>query len=247
MYRFYQIFKRDFLNLLINPMWIFFGTAYPFLLVLILGFLSSGAYGSSITGYDYYGVSMMIYIILNTSTVAANSFMEERIKKGNMRMIYSPVPKNFIYISKIAATFVFSSLGHLLVMLILNLVFKVNYGGERVGFIIIIFLMLELFSSILGIMFCCIFKEESITNQILSMAITILGVMGGLFFSLDGFGEAVEKLSFISPVKWIATNVFRVIYDKDFSYYLPAVSILMVLSLVGLLLCQKFYNTEDYI
>ena len=247
MYRFFQIFKRDFLNLAFNLMWIFNGMVFPFMLVLILGFLTSGNYGRSITAYDYYGVSMMIYIIFNTSTTAANSFMEERVKRGNMRIIYSPVPKEFIYISKIAATFVFSFICHLLVMLLLHLILKVNFGGQSVGFIILILLLFEIFASILGVLFCCIFKSENTANQILSIVINISGILGGLFFRIDGLGEGVEKISYISPVKWIVTDIFKIIYDKDFSYYLPTVIILMVLSLSTLLLCGKFYRTEDYI
>jgi ABC-2 type transport system permease protein len=247
MYRFFQIFKRDFINLFLNSMWVFYGTVFPFMLVLILGFLNSGNYGSRITAYDYYGVSMMIYIIFNTSTIASNSFMEERIKQGNMRIIYAPVPKGFIYTSKIAATFTFSSICHLLVMLILHLILKVNFGGQRVGYIILILLLFEIFASILGVLLCCIFKRENTANQILSIVINISGVLGGLFFRLDGFGKTVEKISYISPVKWIITDIFKVIYNSDFVDYLPTVIILITLSTATLLLCEKFYRTEDYI
>lgn len=56
----------------------------------------------------------------------------------------------------------------------------------------------------------------------------------------------LEK-SYMSPVKWIVTSIFQVIYDRDFSYYVPTMVILLLLSLMTLLLCEKFYNTEDYI
>ncbi len=247
MYRFSQIFKRDLLNLIFNPMWVFNGTLFPFLLVLILGFLSSGNYGSSVTSYDYYGVSMMIYEIFNTSIIASNSFMEERIKQGNMRIIYSPLPRASIYISKILATFVFSSVCHIIVILVLNLSLNVNFGGKNVLFVILLLLLFEIFASILGVLFCCIFKSENTANQILSIVINISAVLGGLFFQLGGFGKNVENISYISPVKWIATDIFKVIYDKDFSYFLPTVTILIVLSIAALLLCGKFYRTEDYI
>ncbi|MBC8060799.1 MAG: ABC transporter permease [Clostridiaceae bacterium] len=247
MYRFFQVFKRDFFNLAINPMWIFYITVFPFMLVSILGFLNSGNYGSNITAYDYYGISIMIYMVFNTSTLSANSFMEGRIKQGNMRIIYSPLPKGHIYISKIAATAILSFFCHLLVMLLLHLILKVNFGGENVIFIILILLLFEIFVSILGVLFCCIFKSENTANQILSIVINISAIMGGLFFRLDGFGETVEKISYLSPVKWIVTDILKVIYDRDFSYYLPTVTILVVLSLSALLLCKKFYNTEDYI
>jgi len=247
MYRFFRIFKRDFLNLMFNLMWVFYGTAFPLLLVLILGFLSSGNYGDQVTSYDYYGVSMLIYIIFNTSTIASNSFMEERIKKGNMRIIYSPVPKEYIYISKIAATVVFSFLCHLIVMILLHLILKVDFGGTNVGFVILILFLFEVFASIIGVLLCCIFKSENTANQILSVVINISAILGGLFFRLDGFGQTVEKISYISPIKWIVNDIFEIIYDKDFSQYLLTIITLIAVSLLALLMCKKFYKTEDYI
>lgn len=247
MYQFWQVFKRDFLNLFFNPMWVFFTAAFPLLLVLILGFLNSGSYGASVTSYDYYGISILIYAVLNTSMTAANSFMEERIKKGNMRIIYSPLPKSFIYLAKIAAAFVFSAFCHLVVIVLLLFILKVNFGGHHITSIMLILIVLEFFASALGVLFCCIFKSENLANQLLSIAITILALLGGLFFRLDGLGPVMEKISFISPLKWVATGIFMIIYDGDFSYYLPAMIILITLSLLIMLLCGKFYRTEDYV
>ena len=247
MYQFWQILKRDFLNLLYNPMWIFFSFFYPLLLVGILGFLTSGSYGNSITSYDYYGISILIFSALNTAMTAANSFMEERIKKGNMRLIYSPLPKDYIYLSKILASFAFSFLCHLGVILLLIVVLQVNFGGINLSYIIFLLLCLEIFASILGVLFCCIFKSESISNQILSIVITVFAIMGGLFFRLDGLGDFFVKLSLISPFKWIITDIFKIIYDNDFSSYMSTVYTLLTLSLIALLLCRELYQREDYI
>lgn len=247
MYRFFQMLKMDFSNLCFNAMWVFYSVVFPFLLVLILGFLGSGSYGSTVTAYDYYGITMMIYIVLSTAMTASNSFMEERIKKGNMRIIYSPMPKSFIYISKILATFAFSFICHLIVILLLYFILGVNFGGWNTGYIIVILLLFEVFSSSLGVLLCCIFKSENTANQILSIIINIFAVFGGLFFQLDGFGKNIEKISYISPVKWVVTTMLKIIYDNNFSYFLPTAAILIVLFVITLLLCGKFYRTEDYI
>ncbi|OPJ63065.1 ABC transporter permease [Clostridium oryzae] len=247
MYKFNQIFKRDFLNLALNPAWILYVTLFPYLLVLILGFLGSGSYTGSVTSYDYYGIAMMIYIIFNTSTIAANSFMEERIKNGNMRLIYSPIPKSYIYVSKIAATFVFTGICHVLVLLLLKLTLNVNLGGKNIGFVILILIVFELFSSILGVLLCCIFRSENTTNQILSIIVNIFSILGGLFFRVDGLGKNIEKISSISPVKWIITDIFKIIYSNDFSGYVQTILIISVISVLAVILCGKFYRTEDYV
>ncbi|KPV60009.1 hypothetical protein QJ48_08095 [Paenibacillus sp. A3] len=55
MYSFYFILKRDFINLALNPVLLLTNTVFPLLLVLVLGYLSNGAYsGETMNGYDYY-------------------------------------------------------------------------------------------------------------------------------------------------------------------------------------------------
>ena len=44
-------------------------------------------------------------------------------------------------------------------------------------------------------------SEES-ASTILSLAISVLCILGGTFFSLDGMGPALALVSKISPVKW---------------------------------------------
>ena len=247
MYKFFQIFKRDFINLIINSTWLFYCTLFPLLLVFIFGFLSSGDYGILITSYDYYSITIMIYMILVNSTLAANSFMEERIKSGNMRLIYSPVKSSYIYLSKILATFLFSSACHLLVILILYFFTGANFGGANCAYILFLFLLLELFASTLGVLCCCIFKDESTANQFLSLLVNIIAVFGGLFFRLQGLGTILEKVSSLSPAKWFKEIVFIMIYDSDFSYFLPTTTFLLSACIILFILCGVFFRTEDYL
>lgn len=86
-----RITKGDLVNLLKNPMWIFFATGFPLLMTIILGYLTGDSYGKTVTSYDYYGITGMIYAVLNSGMISANAFMEERIKKPNMRIIYARV------------------------------------------------------------------------------------------------------------------------------------------------------------
>ncbi len=248
MYKFYTIFKRDVINLVKNPTLLMFNTAFPFLLILILGFLSSGSYGKSgIDAYDYYGITILLYIALNVSVTAANSFMEKSLKNSNLRIMYSPISISFIYLSKIAATFAFTSVCFMALAAASGLLLGVNFGGGNTIYTIIMVLLLDLLSSSLGVMFCCIFKSEELTNKILSTANNILAVLGGLFFQLDGFGRTVEGLTCISPVKWVVQGIFRIIYDNDFSWFYPTVLILLVLSAAMVLLCKLTFRTEDYL
>ena len=247
MYKFKKIFIIDLVNLLTNPMWIAYAIAFPVLLILILGFLTSGSYGDTITSYDYYGVALMIYGVFNASTFAANSFLEERIKNPNMRIVYSPVRSFYIHFSKVLATTVFCTAMYTIVAVLLKITVGVNYGGADAWSIFIIMLLSIFFFSSLGVTVCCVIKNEGATNSILNLIFTLAAVFGGIFFPVNGLGKAIAAASWASPAKWILTVCLQIIYDKDFSLFLPVCGILVLLCAVSVLLCNKFFRGEDYI
>lgn len=244
---FYNICKQDFMNLAKNPMWLFYVLAFPILLVGVMGFFMEGSYGTEITSYDYYGISLMIYGALNAATIGANSFMEERIKAGNMRIIFSPQPDSYLYFSKIIAAFLFTEIAYFIDFGILHYLFGINIGGMYTGYVLAVLTMAILFSSALGVMCCCILKSENITNQILSTLLTILCLLGGVFFSLDGFGETVRKICLLSPVKWIMNTLFAIIYDRDLGQVLPTIFMLAAGTVIIVVLCGVFFHKEDYV
>jgi ABC-2 type transport system permease protein len=247
MYKFKQIFIIDLVNLLTNPMWIAYAVAFPVLLILILGFLTSGSYGGTITSYDYYGVALMIYSVFNASTFAANSFLEERIKNPNMRIVYSPVRLFYIHFSKVLATTVFCTAMYTIAAIFLKLTVGVNYGGGNAWAVFIIMGLSIFFFSSLGVTVCCVIKNESATNTILNLIFTIAAVFGGIFFPVDGLGKAIAAASWASPAKWIFTVCLQIIYDKDFSLFLPVCAVLILLGAASVLIGNKFFRGEDYI
>lgn len=97
MYEFNCILKTDLKNLYTNPMWWAGTIGLPLLLALVMGFITKGTYGGVVTSFDYYAITMMIFGALNNATLAANSFMETRIVKANMRLCNAPVPDSYIF------------------------------------------------------------------------------------------------------------------------------------------------------
>lgn len=237
----------DLANLFTNLMWVVYALAFPFLMVLTLGFLTSGSYGEVITSYDYYGLTMMIYLITNAATYSANSFMEERIIKPNLRIVHSPVRSWLILFSKVAATFVFCSVTYIVAGVILHLVAGVNYGGDKTWALLLIMLLANFLFSALGVMVCTAFKQESNANQLISLLAALFAALGGLFFPVEGLGQAFVTLSWASPVKWIFVACLRIIYDGDLSVLLPTCAVLTLLSVITLLISIRLFKGEDYL
>lgn len=252
MSRYISLVKQDTLHLFLNPMWIFFSCLYPFLLTVILGMLNSGGYSGGVSAYDYYGLTMILYAALNTSMTAANSFMEERIKAGNMRILYAPVSTSAIYLSKVFAAFFFSFFWLLVTMFLMILVLDVNFGNYQQGIhqlihVLLLLAGLQLFSSISGVMMCCLFRQESLANQVLSIVITAFTLLGGGFFRLSGFGATIMSIGQLSPYHWILAALYRIIYHQDLTGVFFIHVTIFFSSLFCLSLCRKWFRKEDYV
>ena len=61
MRRFLSIFKMDLANLFKNPVLVGYNTVFAALLILVMGFLTSGSYADWRDAYRYYGITMLIY------------------------------------------------------------------------------------------------------------------------------------------------------------------------------------------
>ena len=175
MMRFMALVRRDIGNLLSSPMLFLYNTLFPILMTLILGFLGNGDYsGSGVNAYDYYGISILVLMLLNVSVTAANTFMEHTLKNANLRVIHSPIPRSWTYLSKIASTTLFTGTCFLLMMALNAFVLGVDYGGVMAGYVITLMLAFNLMSSALGVLFCCIFKSEEVSNKILSFITAVM-------------------------------------------------------------------------
>lgn len=247
MYQFNRILKMDLINLLINPMWWLGTLGLPLLLALIMGFITKGSYGTPITSYHYYCITMIVFGALNNATLAANSFMETRIMKANLRLCTAPVPSFYIYFSKVIATFLYGIFCHTLACIALWLITGVTFGGSQAIFLWLLLSAIHLFAASLGVMFCCLIKSEETVNQLLSNFITILCVLGGVFFPLKGLGQIINRISNFSPVTWINTAAFQAIYSSSLSQLGIVCAVLLGLAVLCTLISAKYFNQEDYL
>lgn len=246
MRRFLTVFRLDLINLFRNPILVNANTVFSVLLILILGFLGSGNYADSKTSYQYYLISMVVYGMLNGAMTASNCFMERDIKKANLRIIYSPVGRFPIYFSKILASFLFDYLLHVLVISILCPLLQVSIGAHP-GYFILLMAPMEFAAAALGIFFCCVFHSEEAASTLLSTTVSLLCVLGGTFFSLDGLGSTIAFLSKLSPVRWMNEAFFTLACDNNLRYLLPVFCCAVFLSALLVAGCSLTFKTEDYL
>lgn len=242
-----KIMKVDFLNTASNLSLVFINTLFPLALIGILGFISRSSYGNAFTSYDYYGVTMLIFTVSYMGTITANTFMEKRIKKANVRLIYSPTHTSCIFLSKIFSSFIFGLITFTALMMVEQGVLNINLGGKNFIYVYIVVICFVFFMCCFGAFMCCVFKSEEAANKIQSPILMILPILGGLFFPLKSLGRTVNEISCISPWKWVNESIIKIIYDKDLSFFVPVVSAFIAGSIVLIILCRITFKEEAYI
>ena len=244
----WKLIKRDFKNLITTPVVIMACVVYPWLLVGLFGFIFSSLYGGEgVSSYDYYGVTMMIYIIIASITITPNTFMEKKLRQGNIRIAYAPVSKISIYMSKILSSYLFMVVTVSINMTLMNYFKIANLGGDNFIYVLVLFMAFLLFTVTIGGAVCVILKTEELTNMILSNAASIFALVSGMFFPVDSLGKVISNLANLSPIKWILDSTFSVIYDNNFQNYTIIIFSLILLSMVCLVVMHFNYKPEDYI
>jgi ABC-type multidrug transport system, permease component len=243
-----KIIKFDFLNIIRNPTLLIVNTIFPLVIIGVMGFITKGGFGAlNINSYDYYGVTLMIFTAIMLAMTASNTFMEDKVKKGNTRIIYAPVSKTEIYLSKLISTYLLGTIAFSILIFFQQYILHINLGGKNILYIVVLINILSFLGACLGTMFCSIFKNEQLANSIMQIPILIFVLLGGSFFSIEGHGKLIANLSVLSPVKWITECAFKIIYDDDFSIYMPTIGIILAFSIICIILCQITFKPEEYV
>jgi ABC-2 type transport system permease protein len=243
-----KIVKFDILNIIRNPTLVIANTIFPLILIGVIAFITQGSYGSlNINSFDYYGVTLMIFTAIMLAMTATNTFMEEKVKKGNTRIIYAPVLKMEIYLSKLIATYIVGTVCYSIIILLAQYILHMNFGGKNVLYVVLLINVLSLFGCCFGTMFCSIFKKEQMANSIMQIPILIFVFLGGSFFPVENLGKLITKISIISPIRWITECAFKIIYDNDFSLYMSTLSVILGFSIVCIIITHITFKPEEYV
>ncbi|MDM5302034.1 ABC transporter permease [Bacillus subtilis] len=243
-----KLITFDFMNIVRNPVLVIANTAFPFVLIMVMGFVTKNSFGADgVSSYDYYGVNMVIFAAALIAMTASNTFMEEKVKKANIRIVYAPVSTNSIYFSKLLSTWIFSVIVYSVNVLIAQTIFDLNFGGQYLSYFMLLLYVFLFFGCCFGTMFCCLFKNEEQANGIMQIPIAFFVFFGGVFFGIHRFGDTVNNISLFSPVKWVTECSFRLIYDHDFSMLLPVLSGLLFASIICITVSHVVFKPEGYV
>lgn len=245
---FIKILRFDFFNIVRNPTLLFSNTVFPLLLIAIMGFVTKSDFDNPIvSSYDYFGVNMIIFCTMLIAMTASNTFMEEKVKRGNIRIVYSPISKTSIYFSKLLSTYIFGTICFSTIIIVAQTIFHLNLGGVNLPYFLLLINALTLFGCCFGTMFCCIFKNEEQANGIMQIPVAFFVFFGGVFFGVHRLGSTINSISHFSPLYWVSESSFRLIYDNDLDIYLPVILSLVLASIVCTVISHIVFKPEGYV
>ncbi|KAA9298514.1 MULTISPECIES: ABC transporter permease [Aerococcus] len=241
------IMQQDIINLLKNKPIMTYLLAYPMLLILVTGYVFSSNFTDDLlSAYDYYGVTMMIYLSMATVIILPELLFGHQVKYANYRIIYSPMARYKVYLSKLIVSIAVSYAILASYILVFNAIGFVNYGGRDVLRILLLDLALVIFSITFGGAFCLLVKSEDLATKLLNLVINLLAILSGLFFPMTILGPKIARVTSFSPVSKVMSSFFAIIYDKDCTTLLPTTTTLMLSSLIFLIIIHLSYHPEDF-
>jgi len=94
---------------------------------------------------------------------------------------------------------------------------------------------------------CVTIRNEVVTNVILSNTMSVIALLSGVMFPIASLGEAVDRISNLSPMRWVLESVFELIYDGYSANYFAIIIGLVLLSAVLVAVVHNRYRPEDYV
>lgn len=178
--------------------------------------------------------SFFIMMFLLTVGVSLSPLMREREEEVYTRILATPIKRYQYVLGHLvgAFTIVFSQM---LMQLIAMRFLKVDFNLNNLQFIII------------GIVLCCIglaismlilaFSKNSIMYyMIMGIGVTPLCMMSDTFFPVEFFPAWLEKLSYLSPIRWIMMGYRGMIGNAGLEVILRALVVALLMSIVMILI-----------
>lgn len=248
MNEFKVLFKLNMKKRIKDSFLIGYGVTFPLMLIVILGYMATNYYSKdgTITSYYYYCMVTIPFCTFLSSITLIYVAKEESLHKCGERFIIAPISKTSIVLSKILPATISIAVYNLILLLICNFIFKVDFRGRFLEVYILI-ISLGFLSSALGTLIGLCSKDFMSIKNIVSTPILIMAVLGGSFFPIGSLGTVFETISYISPLTWINKGIFMMMNDNTLTVYITSLFITIILGLFFTISSIKFFKKEAFI
>ena len=201
--------------------------------------------GSKPRAMDYYAITMLTLIMMYASMSGISTITEERRDKTLFRIFGAPVRNSQILVAKVTGTVIATILQALILFIFDSVFLKVQWGSNLLPIFIIILAQIIMMVSV-GVGSAYLFKNPTSGMSLLQSLIPILVFLGGGYVNLEllGVGGLLEKITYISPVRWINKTLLQIIYANDYSTFGTTIMICLIIAVVFLSLSAVLSRKE---
>jgi ABC-2 type transport system permease protein len=184
---------------------------------------------------DYYAVTMMTLIIMYSARYGISCIADEKRDKTLLRIFCAPVRNSQILVPKVIGPVLGTTVQMVMVFLIDKYLLKAEWGSNLLPVFAVLLSQIVMMISV-GVGFAYLFKSSNSATAIIQTAIPFLVFLGGGYISLDiiGITGFLKDLTYISPVRWINSTLFSIIYANDYSTFGTTIAICLAIAVLFL-------------
>ena len=184
---------------------------------------------------DYYAITMLTLMMLYSSLTGFSTVKYEQYLKTQNRIFASPVRKHEYLTGKIIGSLAISVLQALAIFVFGKYLLNANWGNDIFTVLCIIIAECIMMVS-LGACIAVLVKNAGAGSSALNIIVPLIAFLGGGYVPLSQMGSVINKMSVVSPLRWINDAIFRVIYDNDYRYVPIAVIVCLFIATVSITL-----------
>lgn len=188
---------------------------------------------------DYYAITMLTLIMLYSSLTGFWGIRSEIEQKTAPRVLSSPVHSLELLTGKVIGGISITIVQGLTVLLFSKLVLNAYWGQDMLPVAVLILTYAFMTVSI-GVALAFLIRSGDAASGILNTMIPVLVFLGGGYVPLSVMNGFIVKLTQISPVYWINTALFKIIYERDFSGMPASIAVNLGVAILSIIISAIF-------
>lgn len=165
---------------------------------------------------DYYTITMVTLFLLYSSITGYFSIRDDMEQMTANRILSAPVKRYELLTGKVLGSILVTVVQGLAVILFSKLILKA-YWGEDLLTVALLMFSYSIMAVSIGVGIAYLFRNGDAGSGILNAVIPILTFLGGGYVPLSVIGPVFSRISDLSPVTWINSALFEVIYDGSYA------------------------------
>lgn len=183
------------------------------------------------TSFDYYGVAELTLMMLYIAMIPLTDIFRDRDTKIKNRMNLAGISNFKYYASSLIAYTMVAIVAYIPAFLFTIFAYDVGWGQYPV--ITYLYLMLFcIFNIILGMFLAVFLKQRGKIDLLMAVVfIPVLSFLGGSYspFTFE-FKTVLQKITLLSPLRWVNLGIFRHLYNDDNSVLIASILLLTIIS-----------------